>query len=473
MKTEHPAPNSKDSRLRLAAKVCLVILVLWGAYSLHRGYFEIIDINDFEDNYHVAAKGAAERAADLYERKGPVKKQNFVYPPAAAVFFYPFSFFSFEIAGLIFTVLKTASLLGLMWGAIAWQRDPPKRFEHKIILITAAWLIALQPLLSDVFTGQVNMIVAFLAIAGVHVMMDKSRWGWFGSLLVAIAATIKGSPVLMFAVPFLHRKFKLLAIGLVAMLLLNYALPVAWFGHEKAAKFFEALPSIVNKRMVDNAIARHQLTNQDLEISLSDIIFFTSALLMAEPSKYEYDREDMSLYEVVKTSKGIKLRSGRLPEPFTPETAQRIYLLTAVVTGILFLAGRFWLLRLNCSIPWTWDAAVLLVCMILLLPVARRAQLVGLIFPVGYILLGFYRLWIRDGGLRALIRCRKWLTATTAFTLISFLLSDKPGIHLPGMVMPFRIWIPLSLFGMLAVLTQLLLIDRDVARQPHSGARDA
>jgi hypothetical protein len=95
-----------------------------------------------------------------------------------------------------------------------------------------------------------------------------------------------------------------------------------------------------------------------------------------------------------------------------------------------------------------------------LLPVARRAQLVALIFPVGFILLDFYRLAIRHGGLPALIRHRRLLTATTAFTLISFWLSDKPGIQLPGTVMPFRVWIPLSLFGMLAVLTQLLLIDR-------------
>jgi hypothetical protein len=471
MISENPNPNSKYARMRLAAKVCLVILALWAAYSLHRGYFEIIDINDFEDNYHVAAKGAAERAADLYERQGPVKKQNFVYPPAAAVFFYPFSFFSFEVAGLIFTVLKTAAMLGLMWGAIAWQRDPPSRVEHKLILITAAWLITLQPTLSDIFTGQVNMFMAFLGVAGVRLMMDSSRWEWFGGVLIALAATIKGSPVLLFAVPFLHRRFKSLAIGLVALLLLNFALPVVWFGQEKASKFFHELPAIVNNRMVENAIARDQVTNQDLQISLSDIIFFTSALLIADPSKYEYDWEDMSLYEVVQTAEGTVRRSGGLPAPFTPETAHMIYLLTAVVTGVLFLAGRFWL-RSKCSIPWTWDASVLIVAIVLLLPVARRAQLVGLIFPVGYILLDFYRLAIRDGGWRALFRQRRLLTATAAFTLMSFWLSDKPGIQLPGTAMPFRVWIPLSLFGMLAILTQLLLIDRKPVPRDVSGARD-
>jgi hypothetical protein len=459
MISETPMPNSKDARLRLTAKVCLVIIAIWAAYSLHRGYFEIIDINDFEDNYHVAAKGAAERAADLYERKGPVKKQNFVYPPGAAVFFYPFSFFSFEVAGLIFSVLKTAALLGLMWAAIAWQRDPPSRIEHRLILITAAWLITLQPMLSDVFTGQVNMFVALLAIAGARLMMDSRRWGWFGGVLIAVAATLKGSPILLFAVPFLHKRFKTLAIGLVALFLLNFALPVAWFGQEKAGKFFNQLPAIVNKRMVENAIARDQVTNQDLQISLPDIILFTSALMIADPSKYEYDWEDMSLYEIVETSAGTKLRSGRLPAPFTPETAHMIYLLIAVVTGVLFLAGRYWL-RSKCSIPWTWDASVLIVIMVLLLPVARRAQLVGLIFPVGFILLDFYRLAIRHGGWRALFRQRRFLTTTAAFTWLSFWLSDKPGIQLPGTAMPFRIWVFLSLLGMLAILTQLLLINR-------------
>jgi hypothetical protein len=121
------------------------------------------------------------------------------------------------------------------------------------------------------------MFVALLAIAGARLMMDNRRWGWFGGVLVAVAATIKGSPLLLFAVPFLHKRFKTLAIGLVALLLLNFALPVAWFGQEKAGKFFNELPAIVNKRMVENAIARDQVTNQDLQISLSDIIFFTSA----------------------------------------------------------------------------------------------------------------------------------------------------------------------------------------------------
>jgi hypothetical protein len=180
----------------------------------------------------------------------------------------------------------------------------------------------------------------------------------------------------------------------------------------------------------------------------------------------------MSLHEVVRTSAGTELRSGRLPAPFTPETAHRIYLLTAIVTGVIFLAGRYWL-RSKCSIPWTWDASTLIVIMVLLLPVARRAQLVGLIFPVGYILLDFFRLAIRHGGWRALFRQRRLLTATASFTLISFWLSDKPGIQLPGTAMPFRIWIPLSLFGMLAILTQLLLIDRNPLPRAVSGVREA
>ncbi len=452
MSSEKPTSNSMDARLQIAGRVCLVILFVYVFFSFYRGYSETLDGNDFEDIYFVAAKAAAERADWLYERVGPTRKRNFVYPPAAAVIFYPFSFFSYEIAALIFSILKTAALLALMRCAITWQDYPPPQAEHRYIMIAVAMLITLQPTLSDVITAQVNMFVAFLAIAGVYVNMKSQRWEWFGGILIAVAATIKGSPILLFAVPFLHRRYKSLAIGLAALFLLNFALPYAWFGQENANKFFNQLPKIVNKRMLDTAIARPP------QISLPDVIFFTPALLMADPSRYEYDWEEMELIEVVQTTEGVVRQKGKLPAPFTPQTAQRLYLIIAVTMGLLFLSVRYWL-RSKCDIPWTWDASILIVIMVLLLPVARRAQLVGLIFPVGFIIVSFYRLALRYGSWKAFLRQERLLTATAIFTWLFFWLSDKPSIQFPGLVMPFRIWIPLSLIGMLVILTLLPLID--------------
>jgi hypothetical protein len=243
--------------------------------------------------------------------------------------------------------------------------------------------------------------------------------------------------------------------------LLNFALPPLWYGQANSEKFAEQFPTMVNQRLIENASGRHIVTGQDLEISLPEVVLFSLAQLKADPDDYFYDWKKRRLFTSQSVESGGKWVRASLPVPCSLETARAIWLALGMSMGMLFLGVRYWLSRRH-EIPWTWDASVLIVIMIMLSPVARRAQLVSLVFPIGYILLAHYRLAQSRGGWRALLLQERPLMITAAITLLLFVLSDRPGILLPGFAMPFRVSLPLAFFGMLIVLVQLrIAIPRD------------
>jgi hypothetical protein len=446
-----------NSPLRVRGWVSLALIAILTIYAIARSYDQALDINDFEDNYHVAARCAAERCDWLYDRASPVRHHFFVYPPSASIFFYPFSFFSFEGAALLFTLLKVAMLLMLTWGAIAWQRDPPGRLDDRLLLGLLAVLILIQPINSDVYNGQINLIVAGIAIAGVRLAMESRRAAWAGATLVAVAAAIKGAGILLLAVPLLHRRWRILATGVLALVFVSLALPVAWYGPATARTLFTRASEVVDGTLVGNATGRHLITGKDMEIGLSEVILFTIAQVAADGAQFEYDAEERNLYSVdtVGTPPRVREQVPLSPFPLSNAEARTLWVATSVATGLAFLIGRFCLARRR-SLHWSWDASMLIVLMLLLTPVLRRAHLVSLIFPVGFVLVSLHGL-AGTWGWRRLLADRSPLAAGAGLTLALLVLSDRPGIWIPGSPMPYRISLLLALLGMLCVLTQLAL----------------
>ncbi|MDK2970778.1 MAG: alpha,2-mannosyltransferase [Candidatus Sumerlaeota bacterium] len=424
-----------------------VLFVLLGGFllvMLGRGIDSTWSYNDFEV-FHYAGGAAWEKAPDMYTTESPIKSRKFVYPPSASMFLMPLAWAPYKVTSLLFTLLKIAALALLIVGVIAKSGNAPRDRATRLGLMLAAVVITLQPITSDVGNGQVNIIVGAAALLGVWLMMESRRWWWAGSLLVAIAVAIKATPLLLLAVPFLHRRWIPFAASLGMIVLLLVAMPTAWFGPELVKSYTESFKHYSNKAVEEGA-------RRPRQVCLYEMVLFTGAQLHADDDLV-WDADEGETFRVLPD--GTRVKTGVKPA-WPKRTGQIIWLAIGLGTGVLFLAGR-WLLarRRGETIPWQWDLAMLVTLMILLAPMVRRAHLVVLLAPVGWVVVRLWWMARAHGGWRHLAVARKGLVALLTLTLMFFWASEDLAIPAPGFPIPYHPALFFAMIGLVAIIAWL------------------
>ncbi len=145
------------------------------------------DLVDF--HVYVLGGAALEHPGTLYTfayaDQSPTQPLPFVYPPFAAILFYPLHFLPFAAAGLLWQVAMIAAMYAIVR---ITQRMLGRGDAREAMLWTAA-LIWLEPARVSINLGQVGI---FLTLAVLYAAYS-TRW-WISGLLVGLAAGVKLTP---------------------------------------------------------------------------------------------------------------------------------------------------------------------------------------------------------------------------------------------------------------------------------------
>lgn len=402
-----------------------ILLGVWLVMMLVRSISEIADINDFEV-YYFAGELAADHDPRLYELKSPEKNRPFLYPPAAAIMFIPLTWVPQVVAGVIFSFLKVLAAAILLAGAIKYSAAAPRGPTWALLLIAATLFLNYRPFNNDFGNGQVNIVVAAFAAGGVWIMMTgEKRLSWIGAVCLSVAVALKLTPLLLLAVPFLHRKWRDFGLTLIFSVFLLFVLPVAWFGSDAIGPMREEF----NAESMESLMSAR---GSDRQVSINEMLIFTIAQVKADPDLILEDGDELYRFE-----NGEKIRV-RLPPPFSDRTAKLIWLTEGLLVGVLFLVGR-WMLFRGRKFDWTWDLAMLCVLMLLLSPLVRKAHLVVLAVPMGWIVTRMGMVWHQAGTLKDAWKQRRNLWIGVGTILALSYASEELPIPVPGLFpMPYR-----------------------------------
>lgn len=178
----------------LAAVFSLVSLAVVIAYIYRAATYYMMDVEVFQD-----AGWALRRGQDLYSEDFPSRSGfRFIYPPFAALLFYPLTWAGPTTLQIIWTLATMAAVWALLWMVATRIRA-----ERPILLASGLLgvVLLLDPLRANVLFGQINVFLALLIVADVLGFLPRKLRG----LGIGIAAGIKITPA-AYALVFLMRR---------------------------------------------------------------------------------------------------------------------------------------------------------------------------------------------------------------------------------------------------------------------------
>lgn len=122
-----------------------------------------------------------------YSAQSPDQPLPFVYPPFAAIVFWPLTVLPVEVAGLLWQLAMVAAVYAIVWIS---QRMVGVG-THRSAMLWTAGVIWLEPLRIALTLGQVGVFLTLAVLYAVY----TNRW-WLSGLLVGLAAGVKLTPAI-------------------------------------------------------------------------------------------------------------------------------------------------------------------------------------------------------------------------------------------------------------------------------------
>lgn len=178
----------------LTAVFGLVSVAVVVAFIYRAATYYMMDVEVFQD-----AGWAFRRGQDLYSEDFPTRSGfRFIYPPFAALLFYPLTWAGPTTLQIIWTIATIAAVWAMLWMVTKRLRaDYPELIATGLLGI----VLLLDPLRANVLFGQINVFLALLIVADVLGFLPKKLRG----LGVGVAAGIKITPA-AYALVFLMRR---------------------------------------------------------------------------------------------------------------------------------------------------------------------------------------------------------------------------------------------------------------------------
>ncbi|MFB4312830.1 glycosyltransferase 87 family protein [Actinomadura sp. 21ATH] len=157
---------------------------------------------------YLAAGRLVRSSGDVYGWVSP-EGLPFTYPPAAAVFFVWTSFLPAEAMRWISALAGLAALLAICWitwGMLGYGRDRQRLGATLMVAGAALWT---EPVLRNLFYGQVNLLIVVLVMADMARPDDRRSKG----VLIGLAAGVKVVPGVFIAYLLLTRRFRAAAVA--------------------------------------------------------------------------------------------------------------------------------------------------------------------------------------------------------------------------------------------------------------------
>jgi len=428
--------------------MALIIIFLLCLGWTVKGVKENLDHNDY-DVIRMGAELAMEGRTDFYDVKLEIKDRHFVYPPAAALLLFPLALPSLEVGAVLSAVTKGVMLLLLALACARSAEGKKSSWWNAAPIALIGLLVVFRPIDNDFGNGQVNIHLALLAIGGAMLMFAPSRTlNVIGALLFSIAFVIKPPPALIAGALLLHRRWVSLGVLLVLTILIAFGLPRAWFGAQASRSLFAEYSKRTDNMMFD--------AKEGDQVSIHEFLIFGFTQIRA-PEGLELDDEKLYVRE-----DGRKKRF-KLEDPFSARTAKIMWVLVGALVGLGFLVGRWVLFRGRVVRP-EWDIAALAVFCIILSPLARKAHLVILLYPVCYLAsriaaeaahLG-WKFWLKSHRMDA---------AMVVVIIAGFYASDDVKVPVPWFPMPLSPALLIAQLFILALLWRLESPERSSDRE--------
>jgi hypothetical protein len=163
----------------------------------------------------------------------------YIYPPFFAVIMQPLARLSFATAYLVWTAVTVLAVVG---GLLLTLSVAGVRVGSRLALVLGVGLFSYYPLFDNLFFGQISGVILLLFAACLWLL--KRERVWMSALCLAVATSIKLTPVLVVPVLIFHRRWKWLAAYALWMLAL-LGLSVGQAGWAAHAEFLhKVLPSM-------------------------------------------------------------------------------------------------------------------------------------------------------------------------------------------------------------------------------------
>lgn len=221
-----------NRRRALAYFVLIVLLAIVGV-KLHR------QLNDFPV-YHLAGNSLLRGRTDLYAPDfagGAV--MDYRYPPIFLLLFFPIWLLPYFTAGYVWYAFSVAQIF--LCGAAVRRvvrastqvfTDKFKEGELSRNARRAMWIVAVlicgQYYVKNLKAGNAHLLITCLSFAGFALIVLRRR-ETLAALLVALAISIKITPVLFLPYFVLKRRWKFVALTCAFLIVLNL-LPAIYFG---------------------------------------------------------------------------------------------------------------------------------------------------------------------------------------------------------------------------------------------------
>lgn len=189
--------------------------------------------------YRDVGRQILRRDYELYSANAGV---GFRYAPIVAFMCVPLALVPLWAAALTIVVLKMAALVATI-GVVARLTGLDREAASKAGLL--AFLVTSGYVLEEFRTGNVHFLVCFAIVAAMFVA-ERGRVV-LPSLLVALAAAVKISPLIFVGFFLATRRFKLAAGTSVALVVL-FLLPAAWLGLSKNTELLRGFVASASQR---------------------------------------------------------------------------------------------------------------------------------------------------------------------------------------------------------------------------------
>ncbi|MFH0910340.1 MAG: glycosyltransferase family 87 protein [Planctomycetota bacterium] len=301
--------------------------------------------------YYVAGAVALEKG-DIYLAEG---KYQFKYLPFFAQCMMPLALFSLEAAAHLWYLLLAVSYAGMLLLTLKLSNAPPGR---ALAVSLAAIALSGRFFADNARLGQVNLPVAFLALAGVY---SVSRgWERAGGLLTAWAAALKFMPALFLLYYAWKRKWWATAYGVIGTLVFAAMLPIFTWGPETNRYLLRTY--LKGRAKMVTTLPEQDAPGQSLPAIANRLLRPVRASSWNERRSREY-----------------RINVADLPL----ETVNWI----ALGCVVLLVAAAAWLMRpgpeRESSLRAGLEIGLLFILMLLISPEARPAQFVTLMVPGG------------------------------------------------------------------------------------------
>jgi len=244
---------------KLGSKLVVLLLVVgligfaWQAIRPLVFNTNMYDFNSYYISAYATQKGLDPYDTDtlqlLAKELGVPKVTEYRYPPFNTLMFLPLSYLPYPAAVLLWRILNLALIALAVW--LIWK-TLSLPLDAETVLVIGLILFTFDPLIYNLAIGQINLLILFL-LTGVAYAWTRQRQILAGVLL-ALAASIKVAPAVLFLYFLWKRGYKLVAAGISAMIAFA-AIAFLALGEQPTRKFIAILAAFAQE---DNAWIANQ-----------------------------------------------------------------------------------------------------------------------------------------------------------------------------------------------------------------------